>query len=89
MGNSTTRAPDGTLLTVRKEELYPRRNAGLLPVCTRQSAQKHRKKFGSSVAYKTIGMLLTRVRHGDACRQSTEQAKSSTFLTTAMLHHRT
>ena len=41
----------------------PRRNSGLLHGCTGsvqgQSAQKRRKKFGSSVAYKTIGTFLS------------------------------
>ena len=38
---------------------------------------KRRKKFGSSVAYKTIGSFLSKVRHEDASGLATEQAKFS------------
>ena len=39
----------------------------------RQTAQKRRKKMGSSVAYKTIGTFLSQnKRHEDACGWATE-----------------
>ena len=39
----------------------------------RQAAQKHRKKMGSSVAYKTIGTVLSQnMGHEDACGWVTE-----------------
>ena len=53
---------------------------GTLSYCTcAQEAvgTKRRKKFGSSVAYKTIGTFLSKVRHEDASGWATEQAKFS------------
>ena len=60
---------NGVLCTI------PRRNAGLWYVCTGGST-KLRKKIGSSVAYKTIGTFLPKVRRKDARGQSTKQAKA-------------
>ena len=43
----------------------------------RQTAQKRRKKMGSSVAYKTIGTFLSQnMRHEDACGWATEMQSS-------------
>ena len=43
----------------------------------RQTAQKRRKKMGSSVAYKTIGTFLSQnIRHEDACGGATEMQSS-------------
>ena len=53
---------------------------GTLSYCTcaqEAVSTKRRKKFGSSVAYKTIGTFLSKVRHEDASGWATEQAKFS------------
>ena len=53
---------------------------GTLSYCTcaqEAVSTKRRKKFGSSVAYKTIGTFLSKVRREDASRLATEQAKFS------------
>ena len=54
---------------------------GTLGYCTGAQeavSTKHRKKMGSSVAYKTRGTFLSQnMRREDACGQSTEQAEDS------------
>ena len=53
---------------------------GTLSYCTcaqEAVSTKRRKKFGSSVAYKTIGTFLSKVRREDASGLATEQAKFS------------
>ena len=55
--------------------LPPRRNAGYV-TCAQAADKTKRRKYGSSVAYKTIGTFLSKVKRKDASGLATEQTKT-------------
>ena len=66
--------------THKRRGLCARHPEGTLSYCTcaqEAVSTKRRKKFGSSVAHKTIGTFLSQVRREDASGLATEQAKFS------------
>ena len=70
------RASNGPLRLRARFLKSPRGTLGYATCVQVAGSTKLRKKMGSSVAYKTIGTFLSKVRRKHACGQSTKQAKA-------------